>query len=219
MTGEISRKTKQKFIIILSAGRAASTSLMNFLNQRDDTLIYGEGKGAIINLINTIHNFKRLQELEPDNIEQSINLDLIDYTSKEFIGNEHFYNSKKVEKIIGELTESFKDYFSSDHHNIGFKEITWGQFYNLEFLKIIEQIYEVKYIFLTRDEKSQMESMCKSFGQNEKQSLSHIRRCNKNIISLLEGLPRSKYLEINISKEKFIFDKITEFIYAKNFQT
>jgi hypothetical protein len=201
---------KKKFIVILSCGRCASTSVINFLNHDNRFNIYGENKNFIINLLNTINSLnsfiKRKQKQKINHYNQ--------YVNQTYCFSEFYYdNHENLNLIKNNLINTLKLFFNESYEYIGFKEIEWNE-YNINALNILENLYDVKYVFLERNLSDLLPSFQKTIGKTK-----NIKDCKKYILSINFAIQNflstkniKKFIHINISQNNNFLNKIKNFI-------
>lgn len=206
----IFKKNKKKFIIIIGAGRCGTTYLVNELNKIKDVNIFGENKGSIMQLINVINNLKKTLILS-NNSKKFIDDDLRKiYKKNNYINVEWYNDSKKILKLLKSLDKNLFSYFNSMHKIVGFKEIRFDSKESVENLKYFELNYDVYYIHLIRDIKSQSNS---AFFKDKINSKEKINLINNNISSVFEN--NKNYLKIDITDIKDNINIVKEFIGIK----
>jgi hypothetical protein len=201
---------KKKFIVILSCGRCASTSVVNFLNTDNRFNIYGENKSFIINLLNTINSLdffsKRKQSKKINQYEKYIN--------KKYCFSEFYYDDhKQLFLIKNQLINILKNFFDESYEYIGFKDIEWNQ-HNIDSLSLLENLYNVKYVFLERNLSDLLPSFQKTIGKakNIKDCQKYILSINCAIKNFLSTKNIKKFIHINISENNNFLNEIKHFI-------
>lgn len=200
---------RQNFVMIMSAGRCASTSLLNFLNRSNDFNIYGENCGFILNLTTCI---KKISELIHNhrNIKYDNYLKYKNY--QHYLTNAFFYdNEANLKKIRNNLVEQLRIFFPSNKSFIGFKEIRWLD-YDIDSLNILDSMYNNIYIHLTRNINEQSCSLKKTFlnYKSIKDIEYYINQTNDRISNFLEK--KNKKILMNISDNDNFLHDIQKFI-------
>lgn len=207
----------KQFVLILSSGRCGSTSVLNKLNSDDKFNIYGENYGTINNILQTIYLlYKTKYYLNIGNKVSNLN-----YKKSKYLGTEWYNNPSKINELNDNLYKNIVTFFNSDHQYIGYKEI---RFYakDLSYLNVLESIYNVKYVYLTRDIEEQAASMFKLkwYHQHDLNLKEHsieeyknfITKNNLNIHNFLMFKSPKQFIHKNISKDKNFVDDIYNFI-------
>lgn len=217
-------------LIILSAGRCGSTNIINRLNQEKNINIYGESFGALPDLVRSAYRFnlynKRFIET---NAKRKLKSQIAAFSPIEiasqlnktspYIGNEYYNDHEVIKNILDTLNNSIVNFFKREESVVGFKEIVWGQYSNLNFLNYLETLHlgKVKYLKLTRDIDEQSHSMSKNFKENGgisfQKSFETITKCNENIDSFLQSKNSKKKYECNyVSNSELYYKNILEWI-------
>lgn len=221
-------------LIIISAGRCGSTNLINRLNKNEGINIYGENYGALLDLIKSANWFSmyktrfinqpnmrlktRLSSIEEEQIYSQVK------GGKKWIGNEFYNNHEILEDTLNVLNKLIVDFFKVDDPIVGFKEIRWQYYQNLNWLKHLETLpfKEIKYIKLNRNIEDQARSMYTAFNPKNSAEdiptkyvdyLKRITDCENNINKFLKDIDSSKKYECNYVEESNLqYNKILEFI-------
>lgn len=197
------------FAIIMGAGRCGSSSLVSFLNKKPDFNIYGENNSIILSILEQIYllqDIKRYKGL-------SHKISNISNKHTRYIGTEWYNPEEKLISLKTKLINSIIEYFDNTEIYIGFKEIRWIN-KNLSSINILEKIYKVKYIFLTRKIQDQINSM-KKVGWNGDLK-SRIENTDKQILNFLNTKSTNQYIIKNISTDKNFQEEIYHFIVGQN---
>jgi len=206
----------KKFLLILSSGRCGSTSVLNELNSHSDFNIYGENYGTINNLLKSVLFLNKTKNY----ISVSNRLSTKKYSDKNFyLGTEWYNDPNKIKDLSYELCHNIIKFFESTHLYIGYKEIRFNDI-DLSYLNILEKLYNVKYIYLTRDIEQQAQSMYKLkwFYQNDLPLKSHdinsykeyIATTNNNISNFLIFKGKKQFIHKDISKSPNFAKEIYE---------
>ena len=202
---------KKKFIVILSCGRCASTSVINFLNTDNRFNIYGENKNFIINLLNSIQSIRKFSVRKQNKKSNSFSR----YHNQKYCFSE-FYHGKSKKTILSiknNLIKILLTFFDVKENFIGFKEIEWNE-YNIDALSILEEFFDVKYVFLQRDMEDLLPSFKRTIGNIKKikNCSKYIININKTIDKFLKQKNENQFIRINISKDPKFLEHIREFI-------
>jgi len=202
---------KKKFIVILSCGRCASTSVINFLNTDNRFNIYGENKNFIINLLNSIQSIRKFSVRKQNKKSNSFSR----YHNQKYCFSE-FYHGKSKKTILSiknNLIKILLTFFDVKENFIGFKEIEWNE-YNIDALSILEEFFDVKYVFLQRDMEDLLPSFKRTIGNIKKikNCSKYIININKTIDKFLKQKNENQFIRINISKDPNFLEHIREFI-------
>lgn len=211
---------KQTFVIIMSAGRCASTSTMNFLNTSEDFHIYGENHSFILSLLDSIHNLNQL--LLQHNQYRTHHIKEENYvvytTNKKYLKNAFFYDDiNNLVSIKDSLFTQIQKFFHTDKKYIGFKEIRWLDS-SIKNISILENLYnKVLYIHLTRNTDEQITSLKKTFmkGQSIDYINNYIKKTNNNITNFIAD-KKDRSISINISEDINFLEIIKNFILKNN---
>jgi hypothetical protein len=221
-------------LILISAGRCGSTNLINRLNKNEGINIYGENYGALLDLIKSANWFSMyktrfinqpnmrlktgLSSIEEEQLNSQIN------RGQKWIGNEFYNNHEILEDTLNVLNKLIVDFFKVDEPIVGFKEIRWQYYQNLNWLKHLETLpfKEIKYIKLNRNIEDQARSMYTSFNPKNSAEdiptkyvdyLKRITDCENNINKFLKDIDPNKKYECNYVEECDLqYNKILEFI-------
>ncbi len=217
-------------LIILSAGRCGSTNIINTLNQEKNINIYGESFGALPDLIRSAYKFSLYDKrFIKTNAKRKLKSQVASFSSSEitsqlnkvspYIGNEYYNDHEVIKNTLDTLNSSIINFFKREENIVGFKEIVWGQYPNLDFLDHLETLHlgKVKYLKLTRDINEQSHSMSKNFKENGgisfQKSFEIITKCNKNIDSFLQSKSNKKKYECNyVSNSEFYYKNILKWV-------
>ena len=205
----------------MSAGRCASTSIMNFLNTTDDFHIFGENHEFILSLLSSINNLNNLIS-EHKNSNHRIKEELHNkYNNKKYLKNAFFYDSlPNLININQKLKEQIYSFFPSQYIYIGFKEIRWLK-YHIKNIELIEKFYsKIVYIQILRNIEDQTNSLKRTWMQDKsKLDISdYISKTNNNIEKfLLEK--KNNILSINVSEDNSFLQTIKDFVVSNNSHT
>jgi len=191
----------------MGAGRCGTSSTISFLNKKPDFDIYGENKSVILSILEQIYALndnRRYKGLSRMTTNAS-------YSNNHYIGTEWYNPADKVAQLKTGLIDLLKNFFNDNKKYIGFKEIRWIN-KNLQALNLLEKLYKVKYVHLTRNIDDQVSSMTKTGWQNRK---SHIIETNNAISSFLLNKPPHQHIQKNISIDKNFLEDIYNFIVAE----
>jgi len=196
----------QTFIIIMGAGRCGTSSTISFLNKKPDFDIYGENKSVILSILEQIYllnDSQRYKGLSSVTTNAS-------YIHNPYIGTEWYNPDDKILKLKTGLINLVKNFFNQNKKHIGFKEIRWAH-KNLQALNLLESLYRVKYIHLTRNIKDQISSMTRLNWTNVKNHISHTNDAINNFLLTKQS---NQYIKKNISVDKNFLEDIYNFIVA-----
>lgn len=206
----------QKFVIIMSAGRCASTSTMNFLNTLHNFHLYGENEGFILSVLESIHKIDLLKNRDHRRKTDTFSK----YLHQKYLSNAFFYDDKlQLDNIKQNLLDCIHQFFhqSYSYEYIGFKEIRWLN-YDLNILNILHNLFtDIYYIHLYRNIDDQVRSFKKTFMMNKSadEIKAHINTTNNKILKYLTQKKR-KYLSINISDNTDFLNNIKSFLIYDN---
>lgn len=191
----------------MGAGRCGTSSTISFLNKKRDFDIYGENGGVILSILEQIYQlnnswrYKGLSSMTTN----------LSYSYNPYIGTEWYNPDHKIIKLKAGLINLVKNFFNQKKKYIGFKEIRWVN-KNLQALNLLEKLYKVKYVHLTRNIDDQLLSMEKRGWQNNK---SHVIETNNAIGNFLLNKPPNQHIQKNISVDKNFLEDIYNFIVAE----
>ncbi len=92
----------------MGAGRCGTSSLISFLNSDPDFFIYGENHGAILNLLQAVHNIQIAKQY----IGAPVKSSQTDYASQPYIGTEWFNDRHKLDSLGQGLMNCVELFFS-----------------------------------------------------------------------------------------------------------
>lgn len=213
---------KTVFVVIMGAGRCGTTYVMNHLNKRENTNIFGEDMGTTLSLINTLYRtnqiihysqthpklvFKEKQALQV-NVEDQIR------KSRRYIGNEMYHDPDFFLKLRNVITTELSNYFNTPI--TGFKEIRWDLFDELDFLSVLTQCFTtVKFIFLTRNQDEILHSSSELWKDESVDKLK--QRISTKILKIENFLKKQNQNNVligDVTTDLEFINRIDEFIYG-----
>lgn len=198
---------KKNFVVIMGAGRCGSTSLVSFLNEHKNFHIYGENNATIINLLKTINLCRGIRPYQ-----RLVSKCLMrDYKKYSYVGPEWYHPADKINILETGMINTIIDFFDTTVDYTGFKEIRWSDD-SINCLNILENIYQVKYVHLIRDLKSQHKSMTRLKWKIEQ---SDIINTNNTITKFLKTKKPNQYIVKNISEDNNFLVQIYDFLVEK----
>lgn len=205
----------QNFIIIMSAGRCGSTSIMNFLNESPSFNIYGENYGFVLDLLSSIATLNKLiKKFQPTKVDTHTK-----YSNEKKYCKNGFYHDSKIHliNIRDNLLDQIKLFFNSNSDYIGFKEIRWTN-YDLNTLNIMHSIYKkIIYIHIHRNMQDQINSFKRTwmYTQTDQQIYNYIQNTNEKILEFLVN-QKKNFLSVNMSEDTNFLHTIKDFILERN---
>lgn len=187
------KKEKEKFIIILGAGRCGTSYLLDELNKIPNVNVYGENYNTFIKIIQSIKSAKQTLEKAKESYKNSNVLEK--YKNGPYINVEWYQSTPRLKKLITILEKSLFEYFEGSYILRGFKEIRFFMKENVQHLTYFEKEYDVYYIHLTRNIEEQVQS---DFWKNFPNAKEMIATTNDNIESVLGK--KEKYIKIDLSQ-------------------
>jgi hypothetical protein len=192
----------------MGSGRCGATSLLSYLNKKPQFNIYGENNGIIYNILDAIHRTNMLKiKQQMCRKYSSVSYD----NNTPYISVEWYNPEDKVKSLDLILLDIVVNYFESEYNYIGFKEVRWLD-RDLRCLNILENKYNVKYVFLTRNIQDQIKSIQKLNWNLQIPIDDYIRKTDGSIIKFLNTKPKNQFITKNISVDKNFLAEIYEFI-------
>lgn len=196
-------KKRQKFVVIMGAGRCGTTYVMGELNKIDGVNIFGENDMLFVDLIKVMGK-----------LDVTVSKGLVckketslKYGEAPYIETEWYNDVPALRKISRRLDACVKGYFGTRHRVIGFKEIRFESKADVGILSFFERYYDVFYIHLTRDIERQSKSAWWKDDQRAKEAILAI---NENIHATLRA--HRGYLRVDLDEVQNDISKIRSFI-------
>ena len=213
---------KSVFVVIMGAGRCGTTYVMNHLNERESTNIFGEDMGATLSLINTLYRTNQIIEYsqthpklrfkEKKALQEDIQKQVQGF--QHYIGNEMYHEPGFFLKMRNFITDELGNYFNSPI--TGFKEIRWDLFDELDFLSVLTQHFTaVKFIFLTRDQEKILQSSSELWKNESLDKLK--QRISAKTIKIENFLKKQNQNDVligDVTTDSTFINRIDDFIYG-----
>lgn len=209
---------KKTFVVILGYGRCGSSSVISYLNSYPEFNIYGENRGVILYMLKSLHiltkesfHGKKFYDL----VDHSLKTSNLSYKNHKYNQCEYYNDKTKIRTFESEIKNLICSYFDSNHKYIGFKEIRWNLFSDINFLNILEEIFHVKYIFLTRNLQDQIKSMIRTAWWSTKSELEMydiVKNTNGIVSKFLSTKQSNQYITKNITIDTNFLSDIYNFI-------
>lgn len=212
------KEHKKTFVVILGYGRTGSSSVVSYLNSYPEFNIYGENRGIILYMLKCLYilrhesfNGRKFYDL----IDNSVRTSNLSYKDHKYNKCEYYNHKTKMRTIESKIKNVIFNYFDSEYKYIGFKEIRWELFSNIDFLNILEETFNVKYIFLTRKLEDQVKSMIRTGWWTTKSELEMcqiIKNTNNIISKFLSTKQSNQHITKNTSIDTNFLSDIYNFI-------
>lgn len=196
-------KRRQKFVIIMGAGRCGTTYVMDELNKIDGVNIFGENNMLFVDLVKVM-----------EKLDVTVSKGLIckkqtslEYDGRPYVNTEWYNDVVGLKKLSGRLIACVKKYFGTRNRVIGFKEIRFVSESDVRSLFFFERSYDVFYIHLTRDIERQSKS---AWWKDDPKAKETILAIDENIHRTLRG--RKGYLRVSLEEVGKDISKIRSFI-------
>jgi hypothetical protein len=196
-------KKRQKFVIIMGAGRCGTTYVMDELNKIDGVNIFGENNMLFVDLLQMMG---RLDVTVSKGLACKKHADL-KYGKSSYTNTEWYNDVSGLRRIFRRLDACVTGYFSARHRVVGFKEIRFVSEADVKSLFFFEGRYEVFYIHLTRDIERQSKS---AWWKDDPRARETIAGIDASIQGALCG--RKGYLKVDLDEVRDDISKVRSFI-------
>ncbi len=196
-------RTRQKFVIVMGAGRCGTTYLTGELNKIKGVRLYGENNNLFVDLVKII---KKLRITKSKGSLSKKDTDL-NYDKAMYLNTEWYNDVSKLDELTVFLGGYIENYFGRKHRVVGFKEIRFLSKEDIGHLFFFEKTYDVFYIHLTRNVDEQSQSAWWKKNKNAKETILKI---NSNISEVLGD--KKRYLRVDLAEISADISKVRSFI-------